>query len=336
MLSMATILLFLVTICQGSEDIDDSPNSIRNAFLLSCGAGLSTVVGAVFPFFLKEDNLLKERCTFLAACLSFAAAVMVYVSLIEIWPEALHQFEHVTQSPQIAHIYTSLTFFGGIIMGMLFSRLALWLETIHSRRKLLRSMTKPADFPTKEQQNIIELPSRQYESDGELSDAGEELTEVLGGEDRKSELLRTGLVTAVSIAVHNFPEGLVTFLAALTDWKVGVATAFAIAMHNIPEGISIAIPYYYASESPWKAFLLAFLSGAAEPAGALIGWVILGDIWGHEVFGVMFGLTAGVMVIISFRELLPLARKNDPEDKVTTYAMVIGMLAMDISLFVAD
>jgi len=335
MLSMAMIPLFLVTICEGSEDIDNSPNNIRNAFLLSCGAGLSTVIGALFAFFLKKDNLRKERCTFLAACLSFAAAVMVYVSLIEIWPEALHQFEQVTESPQLAHIYTSLTFFGGIIMGMLCSRLVLRLETIHSRRKSLQAMTKPVDFLGEVQQNIIELPASQYESDGELSVAGEEFSEVPGYENQKSQLLRTGIVTAVSIALHNFPEGLVTFLAALTDWRVGVTTAFAIAMHNIPEGISIALPYYYASESRWKAFLLAFLSGAAEPVGALIGWAILGDIWGHEVFGVMFGLTAGIMVIISFRELLPLARKNDPEDKVTTYAIVVGMLAMDISLFVA-
>merc|ERR1719204_1814856 len=104
--------------------------------------------------------------------------------------------------------------------------------------------------------------------------------------------MRTALVTAASIIAHNFPEGLVLFLVALVDSKVGVATAFAIAMHNIPEGISIAVPYYYASESQWKAFALAFLSGIAEPIGALVGWGLLGSIWGHAVFGVMFGFTA--------------------------------------------
>lgn len=152
--------------------------------------------------------------------------------------------------------------------------------------------------------------------------------------ERKGQLLRTGVITAVSIALHNFPEGLVTFLAALADWKVGVSIAFAIAMHNIPEGISISVPYFYASESRWKAFMLAFLSGVAEPIGALIGWAILGDMWGHGVFGMMFGVTAGIMVFISFHQLFPLARKNDPEDKVTSLMIFVGMLVMDVSLFI--
>lgn len=320
---MIPILLFVVTICRGIEDISNpSGSELRNAFLLSVGAGLSTVIGAAAAFCLRKDDIQKERSLFLAACLSFAAAVMVYVSFIEIWPEALSQFEEVTDDAQVAHIYTSLTFFGGILIGFLCSKSVQWFERTHTTTK-----------STKEGKELggVEMLANSHKAESDT----EGTQEILDADDRKAEILRTGIITAISIALHNFPEGLVTFLAALADWKVGVATAFAIAIHNIPEGISISIPYYYASESRWKAFILAFLSGLAEPVGALIGWAILGDVWGHEVFGLMFGLTAGIMVFISFHELLPLARKNDPEDKLTTMMIFLGMFIMDLSLFVA-
>jgi len=320
---MIPSLLFVVTICRGIEDISNpSGSELRNAFLLSVGAGLSTVIGAAAAFCLGKEDIEKERSLFLAACLSFAAAVMVYVSFIEIWPEALSQFEEVTDDAQVAHIYTSLTFFCGILVGFLCSKSVKWFEHTHTTTK-----------STKEGKELggVEMLANSNKAETDT----EETQEIPDEDDRKAEILRTGIITAISIALHNFPEGLVTFLAALADWKVGVATAFAIAIHNIPEGISISIPYYYASESRWKAFILAFLSGLAEPVGALIGWAILGDVWGHEVFGLMFGLTAGIMVFISFHELLPLARKNDPEDKLTTMMIFLGMFIMDLSLFVA-
>jgi len=324
---MIPILLFAVTVCRGIDDISNpSGSELRNAFLLSVGAGLSTVIGAAAAFCLRKDDIQKEQSPFLAACLSFAAAVMVYVSFIEIWPEALIQFEEVTDDEQVAHIYTSLTFFAGILIGFLCSKSVQWFEHSHSNTK---STEKGKEVGGVEMLGNSNVSSSKAETDSEES------LNISDRNEQKAELLRTGIITAISIALHNFPEGLVTFLAALADWKVGVATAFAIAIHNIPEGISISIPYYYASGSRWKAFVLAFLSGLAEPVGALIGWAILGDVWGHEVFGLMFGLTAGIMVFISFHELLPLARKNDPEDKLTTMMIFIGMLVMDLSLFVA-
>jgi len=324
---MIPILLFVVTICRAIDDISNpSGSELRNAFLLSVGAGLSTVIGAAAAFCLRKDDIQKEQSPFLAACLSFAAAVMVYVSFIEIWPEALIQFEEVTDDEQVAHIYTSLTFFAGILIGFLCSKSVQWFEHSHSNTK---STEKGKEVGGVEMLGNSNVSSSKAETDSEES------LNISDRNEQKAELLRTGIITAISIALHNFPEGLVTFLAALADWKVGVATAFAIAIHNIPEGISISIPYYYASGSRWKAFVLAFLSGLAEPVGALIGWAILGDVWGHEVFGLMFGLTAGIMVFISFHELLPLARKNDPEDKLTTMMIFIGMLVMDLSLFVA-
>lgn len=320
---MISILLFVLTICRGIEDISNpSSSELRNAFLLAVGAGLSTTIGAAVAFCLRREDIQKERSSFLAACVSFAAAVMLYVSFIEIWPEALSHFEEVTDDEQKAHIYTSLTFFGGILVGFLCSKGVQWVTYNH---KTTKSPEKGREF------GIVEMLGNRVdvEHDSEENEA------ISAGDDRKAEILRTGITTAISVGLHNFPEGLVTFLAALADWKVGVATAFAIAIHNIPEGVSISIPYYYASDQRWKAFILAFLSGLAEPIGALIGWAILDDVWGHEVFGIMFGLTAGIMVFISFNELLPLARKNDPEDKISTLMIFVGMFVMDFSLFVA-
>jgi len=321
---MIPIVLFVFTISKGiGGDISNPSNEeLRNAFLLSVGAGLSTVIGAAIAFCLKKDDLRKERSIFLAACLSFAAAVMVYVSFIEIWPEALLQFEEVTESGQVAHVYTSLTFFGGIILGLVSSKCVNYFDHGHPSIQSTQRFNEGG---------TVEMPFHGRKANFNP----EESSAVSDVEKRKAEILRTGIVTAITIALHNFPEGLVTFLAALADWEVGVATAFAIAMHNIPEGISIAIPYYYASESRWKAFGVAFLSGVAEPIGALIGWAILGDVWGHEVFGIMFGLTAGIMVFISFHELLPLATKNDPGFKAITAMIFIGMFVMDVSLLAA-
>jgi len=337
---MIGMILFALTACKAVEDVENpSTEELRNAFLLSWGAGLSTVIGAMAAFCLKKDDLQKERSTILAGCLSFAAAVMVYVSLIEIWPEAYSQFEEVAENEQIAHIYTSMTFFGGIIVGFLCSYVVNWFEARTAVRKpseqsngnmLALEMQSDRKFDGK---NMTQTHSRSESGDSQSS--VRQLTNTKNRDERKASLMRTGIITAISIALHNFPEGLVTFLAALADWKVGTATAFAIAIHNIPEGIAISIPYLYASESRWKAFTLAFLSGLAEPAGALIGWAILGDLWGHEVFGLMFGVTAGIMVYISFGELLPLARRNDPEDKITTISIFLGMFIMDLSLFAA-
>lgn len=337
---MISILLFALTTCTrltaGHGELGDFENPTNsekaNAFMLAFGAGMSTVIGAAVAFCLKPEDVEKQRSTFLAACLSFAAAVMLYVSFIEIWPESLHHYEEVEHDEQIAHLYTSLTFFFGIVIGFMCNKSVQFMEKWRN--------AGGGESVQKNEQNNVEMQSDVTKKSGVPVKDGDEDSQSSGvrlidsEKDRKARLLRTGIVTAISIALHNFPEGVVVFLGALSEWKVGVATAFAIAIHNIPEGISIAVPYYYASKSPWKAFLVAFLSGLAEPFGALIGWAIIDDVWGNAAFGLMFGLTAGIMVYISFCELLPLARRNDPEDKVTTAMLFAGMIVMDISLLI--
>lgn len=153
---------------------------------------------------------------------------------------------------------------------------------------------------------------------------------VANGDNEK--LVRMGLLTAVAIGIHNFPEGLATFVATLSDPAVGLALAVAIAIHNIPEGLCVAIPVYYATGNRWKAFGWALLSGVSEPIGAGLGWLVLKDIMSELVYGILFGLVAGMMVNITIHELIPTAVRYDPADKVTTNSIIAGMAIMALSL----
>jgi len=113
--------------------------------------------------------------------------------------------------------------------------------------------------------------------------------------------------------------------------SVAIPIVVAIAIHNIPEGIAVSVPIYQATGSKMKAFLYSFLSGLAEPVGALIGWLILMPIMNNVVFGVIFAGVAGIMVFISFDELLPAAREYG-EHHLSIYGLISGMVVMAISL----
>mmetsp|Transcript_2263 Transcript_2263/g.3614 ORF Transcript_2263/g.3614 Transcript_2263/m.3614 type:complete len:401 (+) Transcript_2263:230-1432(+) len=151
-------------------------------------------------------------------------------------------------------------------------------------------------------------------------------------EHQKKKLVNMGLSTALAIALHNFPEGLATFVAALSDPSVGVVLAVAIGIHNIPEGLCVALPIYYATGNRWKGFMWGCLSGVSEPVAALLGWAVLANAMSQTVYATLFGLVAGMMVMISFKELLPTAHRYDPEDTVVTYSVVVGMAIIAISL----
>jgi ZIP family zinc transporter len=159
-----------------------------------------------------------------------------------------------------------------------------------------------------------------------------------GSEPHSRKLLRMGLFTALAITIHNFPEGLATFLAALKDPGVGAAIAVAVALHNIPEGISVSVPIYYATGSRRKAFCYSLLSGLAEPVGAGIAYLALRIFLGgdsgvipDEVMGVLFGGVAGIMVYISLDELLPTSRAYG-KGHDSLYGLVAGMVVMALSL----
>jgi len=146
-----------------------------------------------------------------------------------------------------------------------------------------------------------------------------------------THLMRMGLLSAVAIALHNFPEGIATFVAALDHPRLGASIAAAVALHNIPEGIAVAVPVFYATGSRARAFSWSFLSGLAEPLGALVAWILLGGMVGDALRGALFAAVAGIMVFISFDELLPTAREYG-EHHVALYGLTAGMALMAASL----
>lgn len=145
------------------------------------------------------------------------------------------------------------------------------------------------------------------------------------------KLYRTGIFTALVLAIHNFPEGLATFCSTLYDPTLGFGIGVAIAIHNIPEGMAVSVPIYYATGSKRKAFIFSFLSGLAEPIGALIGFIILGNILNSLTFGIIFSLISGIMVYIALIELLPRGLEYGNNNLVSK-GIIIGMLVMAISL----
>lgn len=177
--------------------------------------------------------------------------------------------------------------------------------------------------PNSNDDNVVgDIRQEDSNSEGESPEDAEE----------KRRLIKMGLNTALAIGLHNFPEGLATFVAALDDPSVGGVLACAIAIHNIPEGLCVALPIYYATGSRMKAFLWALLSGASEIVAALLGWAVLATAVDDSTYAALFGIVSGMMVIISVRELLPTAHHYDPEDTVVTYSFIAGMMLMAVSL----
>ncbi len=148
---------------------------------------------------------------------------------------------------------------------------------------------------------------------------------------KSNSLYKVGMTSAAVIFIHNFPEGMVTFMAALVDIKLGIFLAIAILIHNIPEGMAVAVPIYYATGDKKKAIKMSFLSGLSEPIGAIMGYLILAPILSQTVLAITFAAIAGIMVYISLDELLPAAEKYG-EHHMAIFGVISGMAVMALSL----
>jgi ZIP family zinc transporter len=157
----------------------------------------------------------------------------------------------------------------------------------------------------------------------------EEHIERSGG-DKK--LMKAGIFIAIGIGIHNFPEGLAVFMSALVSIKLGISLAVAIALHNIPEGIAVAMPIFYATKSRRKAFWYSFLAGIAEPIGAIAGILLLTPFLTTSVLSYCLAAVAGIMIFISFDELLPLSFEGK-KSHITIMGIMVGMLIIAASLY---
>ena len=153
----------------------------------------------------------------------------------------------------------------------------------------------------------------------------------LNDKEKNESLRKMGVLMAVAMAVHNFPEGLVTFTSSLKDARVGIMIALAIAIHNIPEGITTSLPIFFATGNRRKAFVISFLSGITEPLGAIVGYTIMRPFMSDSLIGILYGVISGIMIFIAIEELLPMAREYE-KSKITILSVVVGMLVMAVSI----
>jgi len=280
------------------------------ALLLTVFAGLSTGIGSSIAFFVKNRNNTK----FLTLSMGFAAGVMIYVSFMEIFPHALNALDNLsTEQGKEGHSYRYIgisAFFAGMLLVALID-------------KIVPHDDNPHEFMTAEEKIAAEADIEAIKKGSEVSPAG------------KKRLMRIGMLTATALALHNFPEGIATFVSALESVSLGFTIAIAIALHNIPEGIAVSMPVYYATGSRSKAFWYSFISGVVEPLGAILAYFILMPFLNEMMIAILLSGVAGIMVFIALDQLLPAAEEYG-EHHISIYGMVAGMALMAISLLMLN
>lgn len=271
-----------------------SAETLWIAFGLTLLAGLSTGIGAALAFFSTRDN-----ARLLSIGMGFSAGVMIYISFAEILVKSKAAF--VPYFGEVGgEAWMLVCFFGGIALAFAIDRV----------------------IP--EEVNPHELKS------------DEELSRLKNDDDhRRAHLLRrTGIFTAVAIAIHNFPEGFATFVSSLDSMTLGIGIALAVAIHNIPEGMAVSLPIYHATGDRRRAFGYALASGLAEPVGAALGFFLLMPLMGELTLGITFGLVAGIMIYICFDELLPSARiYGNAHTTIGGIVAGMGVMASGLLLF---
>lgn len=263
------------------------------ALLVTLFAGLATGIGSLIGFFAKKTN--KK---FLCFSLGMSAGVMIYISFMEMLHGARLSLGEFYGSEGKGDTITALLFFGGMVLAALIDRLI-----------------PEADNPH-ELHNVEEMQ-------------GEDNQHHHHAANRK--LRHAGIFSAIALAIHNFPEGIATFVTAYTDIGAGIAIAVAVAIHNIPEGIAVSVPIYHATGSRKRAFWYSFFSGFAEPAGALVAWAVLMPFISPALVSLIMAAVAGIMIYIAFDELLP-ATHYYGENHIALYGLFIGMAVMAASL----
>ena len=262
-------------------------NSLCLALTLTTIAGLATVAGAFSSVYAKMNN--KGA---LAWALGISAGVMIFLSFMEILPEAISEMQSEF-SEQRSRLIGFVSFFIGAGIVALIDRI----------------------LPGHNHTHCPHVPAE---------DTGVNTEDNVG-------MKRQGILLALAISIHNFPEGMATFVSSLNGLNMALPSVIAIAIHNFPIGMAIAIPIYQATGKRSKAIIAALLTGLAEPLGALVGGFILMSFWTEVISSIVLAIVAGIMVYISFDELLPSAFKYGRHHAVIGGVMC-GFILMALSL----
>jgi len=273
------------------------PNNVSFALLLALLAGLSTGIGSIIAYFIR-----KPKDWQLSLILGFSAGVMVYVSFAELLYVAIDKVGFVT---------ANLGFFVGIAF------IAIVDILVPHEYKQERVGNSRSSFGGRNKT-------------GQGNDVRPTASLTV---EQQSNLRRAGMLIALGIAIHNFPEGLAVFSGAVTgDRALGILVAVAIALHNIPEGISVSVPISEATGNRRRAFVYSFLAGLAEPVGAVIGYAILFPFLTPTLVYTLLAFSAGIMIYISLDEILPTAQLYGKQHFVIL-GVLAGMVIMAISIF---
>jgi zinc transporter, ZIP family len=294
------------------------------AFALTWAAAAATCLGGLVIFSASMVKMANAKN--LSIALALAGGVMLFISLVEIFGKSVEQFmagnadENGECDPTCeghAWVFTNICFaIGAAIIYILDA-------VVHRLSPDFKDEIDVADLSRLEQVVDGHMPLVTPRNEADI--------DLLANKD-KAAMNRTGVLTAIALALHNLPEGVATYTAAVRDLKVGATLAIGIALHNLPEGIAVATPVYFATGSRWKAFFWACGSSLAEPLGAILAFFILGDGLNPSVEGVMFGIVTGMMVTLSIKELIPSAVKFCPEGHAVSVAILGGMGLMSLSL----
>lgn len=286
------------------------------ALLMTLVAGGATSIGAAIGLLGGGRN-----SRFLAMSLGLSAGVMLYVSFVEILPSAAEAL--AAAGPGSGWTLAGAGFVGGMLVVALIDR-------------LLPSADEPADVPA---QDSAQEPAADPVANPAQDSAQDSTRDSMRGptqneeSQQRAKLYRSGLLLAVVLAVHNIPEGLASFMTALEDPTVALPIVLAIALHNIPEGMAVAVPVLHATGSRSRAFWLATLSGLAEPAGAVAGYLVLAPVLTGGAMGAVLAAVAGVMVFVTVDKLLP-AIESFGEHRAAMSSMIVGMALMSGTLAV--
>ncbi len=272
------------------------------ALIMSTIAGLSTVLGGFVTFFIKENSL-----KFLSFGLGLSAGVMLFISLVDLYPEAC---ELIQNQMGDKFLFLAIVAFG---IGMLLAILIDFFIPDHLQTQMFNK----------------QIGANEKHIDSTDCKEDENAPIEIG------KIKRAGILTAIVVAVHNFPEGLATFFTTTQNLMLGVGIVFAIAIHNIPEGMAISIPVYQATHSKRKAFLYSFMSGMAEPLGGVIGFFVIRTFFPNLCLGLIFSLVAGIMTYISIDTLLPLSKDYDT-GHYSISGVVLGILTMGFALILLE
>ena len=336
--------------------------SVELAFLLSICSGLATCIGGLVVFVKRLVHLACAKT--LAISLSLSAGVMIFISLTEIFGKSVESYKkgfetvvmndtatcrklgfHFTNVMEdgISHcsycdaicdghawLAATATFVLGVslifgidyVVGKISPAAHEEFEVCQLNK--LQKNASSCDCEGIEKISIIK-PAKNIE-EGLPKDE-----EIFSGVS-KQQLNRTGVLTAIAISLHNIPDGIATYIGTIGDTRIGAALAIGVALHNIPEGIAVAAPVYFATGSRFKAFMWALLSAIAEPVGAIIAWMIVGEGLNPYIEGIMFGIVCGMMITISFKELIPSAIKYHSDGNSVIFSILCGMGIMALSL----